>query len=84
MKLVLIEWVDSQSLHGTWKRLAEIHDAGTPLRCRSVGWLVRSTGGCKVIVPHISGAQQPVVPYGAGDLSIPNQSILKMTTLRRG
>ena len=53
-KLVLIEWVDSHSGRG-WQSLDELKDKAEPLYCRSVGWLVKETRDCKVIVPHISG-----------------------------
>lgn len=81
MKLVLIEWVDSHSGKG-WQPLRDIAANGESVRCRSVGWLVSESGGCKVIVPHISGGEkQGIVPYGCGDLSIPDRSIIKVRVL---
>lgn len=82
MRLVLIEWLDSHSGNG-WQSLRDIKQNGDTIRCRSVGWLLSDSGGRKVIVPHISGEQnEGVVPYGCGDLSIPDCAIVKMRTLR--
>ena len=83
MKLVLIEWLDSHSGDG-WQPLRTIERNGDTVRCRSVGWLLSDTKEHKVIVPHISGEKsENVVPYGAGDLSIPAKSIVKMSVLRK-
>ena len=82
MKLVLVEWLDSHSGDG-WQRLADIEANGESVRCRSVGWLVSDGGGRKVIVPHISGEEnRGTIPYGRGDISIPDKSIVKMRVLK--
>lgn len=84
MKLVLIEWLDSHSGNG-WQRLADIEANGESIRCKSVGWLLSEGNGRKVIVPHISGAEsEDTIPYGRGDLSIPEPAIVKMQVLRKG
>jgi len=84
MKLVLIEWLDSHSGKG-WQPLQEIEQNGETVHCRSVGWLLSETGGRKVIVPHISGEKNGgTIPYGCGDLSIPERAIVKMRVLQRG
>jgi hypothetical protein len=81
-KLVLIEWVDSHSGRG-WQPIREIEQSAGPVYCRSVGWLVSESGNCKVIVPHVSGEKNGnVVPYGCGDLTIPNKAIVRMKVLR--
>jgi hypothetical protein len=82
VKLVLIEWLDSHAGRG-WQDLARIKDASEPLYCRSVGWLVSEAGNCKVLVPHISGERNGIVLQGSGDLTIPNQAILKMRVVER-
>ena len=84
LKLVLIEWVDSHS-GNDWRRLEEIEANGDPVHCRSVGWLVAEGRGCKTLVPHISGEKNNnVVPYGTGDISIPDAAITKLTILSDG
>lgn len=64
--------------------LSAIADAAEPIHCRSVGWLVSDTRDTKVLVPHISGEKNGVVPYGTGDLAIPTKAIVKMQVLRKG
>ena len=86
MKLVLVEWVDSHSSSNAgWRRLADIaDDGGEATRCRSVGWLVSDSGDCKVIVPHLSGdTQKSTVPYGRGELTIPNKAIVSLCVLQK-
>lgn len=82
-KLVLIEWLDAHRLPGeSWKQLSDLQANGAPLRCRSVGWLVSDSDGGKVIVPHLSGDRYARDPYGAGEISIPDGAIVKMTFLQ--
>jgi hypothetical protein len=81
MKLVLIEWLDSHSGRG-WQDFHRIEQAAEPLYVRSVGWLASEAGDCKVIVPHIAGEKNgEIVLQGSGDLTIPNQAIVKMRVL---
>jgi hypothetical protein len=81
-KLVLIEWVDSHSGRG-WQMLDELEDKAEPLYCRSVGWVVAETEGCKVIVPHIAGEENgDIMLQGCGDMAIPTKAIVKVTILR--
>ncbi len=81
-KLVLIEWVDSHSGKG-WQSLDELEGKAEPLFCRSVGWLVKETRDCKVIVPHISGEKNGgIVLQGCGDLAIPKKAILKVKLIK--
>ncbi len=83
MKLVLIEWLDSHAGRG-WQDMARIERAAEPLYCRSVGWLVSESGGCKVIVPHIAGERNgEVALQGSGDLTIPTRAIVKMRVLSK-
>jgi hypothetical protein len=83
MKLVLVEWLDSHAGRG-WQDIESVERAAVPLYCRSVGWLVRETKDCKVLVPHISGEKNgTTVLQGCGDLTIPTAAIEKITVLRR-
>lgn len=82
-KLVLIEWEDSHSGRG-WQPMDRIAVAAEPLFCQSVGWLLKETKDCKVIVPHIGGERNgDVMLQGCGDLVIPAKAITKMTVLRK-
>lgn len=79
----MVEWVDSHGGEG-WQPLDSISTAGEPVYCRSVGWLVSEENGTKVLVPHISGERNDGIrPYGRGDIAIPAQAIIRMTTLRQ-
>lgn len=83
MKLVLIEWRDAHSGASTrWRSLDELRELGNKLTVRSVGWLICERNGHKVIVPHISGGvDDGVVPFGCGEMVIPNAAIKKMRVL---
>jgi len=82
MKLVLVEWLDSHSGRG-WQDFDQLERAAEPLYCRSVGWLVRETKECKVIVPHLSGEKNGTATLqGCGDLTIPTAAIVKTTILK--
>jgi len=84
MKLVLIEWLDSHSGRG-WQTIEELERAAEPLYCRSVGWLLKETKHCKVIVPHIGGEENgDILLLGCGDLTIPAKAIIKITVLKEG
>jgi hypothetical protein len=84
VKLVLVEWLDSHAGRG-WQDIRQIQDAAEPMHCRSVGWLVSETGGCKVIVPHLAGEKNgETLLQGRGDLTIPNRAIVRIRTLARG
>lgn len=83
MKLVLVEWLDSHSGRG-WQDMEQIKEAAHPLYCRSVGWLASEDGGCKVLVPHIAGEKNgDIIVQGHGDITIPEQAIVKMRVLLR-
>ena len=81
-EIVLIEWVDSHSGRG-WQDLEELESKAKPLYCRSVGWLIKETEHCKIIVPHISVEENgDVILQGCGDITIPAKAILKVTQLK--
>jgi len=83
-KLVLIEWLDSHSGRG-WQMLDELQGKAEPLYCRSVGWLVKETKQCKIIVPHIAGEKNgDIMLQGCGDMVIPAKAIVKVTPLKIG
>lgn len=81
--LVLVEWLDSHAGRG-WQDMSRLEGPVSPLRCRSVGWLVSDAKDCKMIVPHIAGDADGELTQGSGDLAIPTRAIVKMTVLRKG
>jgi hypothetical protein len=82
MKLVLIDWLDSNASSG-WLTKEQLENAARPMFCRSVGWLFDKTKDCTVIVPHLAMNGASDVEFGRGDLSIPNKAILKTVVLRK-
>jgi hypothetical protein len=86
MKLVMIEWIDSHSRTGMrWEDLDGLkEDWDSPLRCHSVGWLLKDTKTMKVLVPHVSCLKdEKAVKSGIGAMSIPTKAVVKMTVLRK-
>jgi hypothetical protein len=80
MQLVLIEWLDSYGCSSEWQPLQDRQ--ARPLLCRSVGWLLHDGSDCKVVVPHVSDANNKHVPtQGCGDMTIPTSAILSITEL---
>jgi hypothetical protein len=79
VRLVLVEWVDSYRSLASWMDLEDFPDR--PLTCRSVGWLLRDTAECKVIIPHLTADHEDVQKQGCGDMTIPTQAVLKIVDL---
>ena len=81
MRLVKIEWVDSFGVGSGWESLNNIIDESHI--CISVGYLAMDGKNIKVIVPHISPANDIIgaVETGCGDMAIPVSSIIKITDL---
>ena len=80
MRLVLIEWLDSFGCSPSWTSLEDSRAA--PLVCRSVGWLLKDTDTCKVLIPHITNPSDPgITPQGCGDMTIPTCAVTRMVDL---
>jgi hypothetical protein len=77
MKLVYVEWLDSQGPTGSWRYLNDdkLGNQLSDLLCRSVGWLIHDGKDCKRIIPHLSGDVR-------GDLVIPSKVIVTMKELK--
>lgn len=73
--LVMIEWVDSHATHA-WTR-QEV--STSPLRCRSVGWLLHDGPEAKTIAPHMSLEDDP---QRCGEMTIPACAVVKVRVLR--
>ncbi len=81
-RLVLVEWIDSHAGPGGWQALDELERNAEPLHCRSVGWLVSSANGMKVLASSISGERNENLRlFARGDIAIPDKAIVKITTL---
>lgn len=78
-KLVLIEWADSGHGYQGWKDLKSL--SATSSKCTSVGFLVKESKECKILVPHLDGKPNENNLHGAGDMTIPCSAILKITEL---
>lgn len=78
MKLLLVEWVDSYG-GAEWGPLDQL--GAEPLRCRSVGWLVRHENGVTVLVSSLSGEGQGLRLFARGDIAIPDRCIVKTLVL---
>lgn len=56
--------------------------ASAPLKCQSVGWLLKDDPDFKVVVPHLTGTDHPnVANSGCGDMAIPTRAISRMVDL---
>ena len=81
MKLVLVEWVDSQRRSANWTPVTEVAKPRRGgLRCCSVGWVVHDTKDAVVLMPNITddGDDMQCV-HG---LEIPKCSITRMRRLK--
>lgn len=82
MKLVMVEWLDSQS----FTRLVDYDtlDNDSEMRCMSVGWLVEERDDRVVIVSHLSNASEGDMDHPhqvAGHMMIPCAAITQMWEL---
>jgi len=83
MKLVLVDWVDSSSVHG-WTPLTELMRSGTNLMCATVGWEIKKTKEAIHLISSLAFNNAPngEVDSGAGNITIPLCSIKKIWTLK--
>ena len=81
MKLVKITWVDSYGVGQDWKLTSDIKDEQH--KCISVGYLAGDGDNVKVIVPHLSPANEAIdsEERGCGDIAIPVSAILSIVEL---
>lgn len=73
-KLVLIHWVDSSSLRGTWNSKEDLQQ-NIPLECVSAGFVMHDTPSTITLAAHITTHQ------GGGDMTIPKCAITKMQSI---
>ena len=74
-KLAIIEWVDSYSVYEGWDFIKELSDPKI-VKCLSVGWILKETEDCILLMPHISDTNdKETLGAGRGGLTIPKISI---------
>ncbi len=82
---VLVEWVDSSSIHtDVWGSVNDAVARGTAAtrrRCVSVGFLVYEDRECLVLVPHLQGLPIDADDSGSGDMTIPRSAVKRMRRL---
>lgn len=78
--LLLIEWVDSYGCSARWESLEDVADPELNT-CRSVGWLVKENSSVLVLVPHIATETDRTDEQGCGDMTIPQQCVVKRTEI---
>lgn len=79
--LVLIEWVDSARMPGSWLGLDEIEEAA-PHKCLSVGFLVKEGPEAKILMPTTADIENAENYHFYGGIKIPTRSILSERKLR--
>jgi len=76
---VLIEWLDAGDVSADWSYVADVPPI--PLRCRSVGWIIRETDTCKLLAPHVADPIGDVPRQMTGNIVILNGAITRITEL---
>lgn len=76
--LVLMEWLDSRQPETGWRYLRDAPDQ-PPVRCASVGWLLRD-GDVKVLCQTIGDASDDH-PQGMGMVQIPACAVISVSIL---
>ena len=84
--LVQIEWLDSSQPIASWKFLADYRDnPGRPLKCLSVGWMIRDDDDLKVLVANFGGVENELDPertlQACGVIQIPTCCVSRISML---
>ena len=77
--ILLVEWRDAASRDGWHPKHEATEDHAAGLRCRSVGFLVKSDRGA-LSLAHTDGLDNE---SAAGMITIPRGMVAKVTVLRR-
>ena len=76
MKLVLVEWIDSNSANGWHQRDDMLATIQGDLTCRSVGWVLLDADDRLTLVPNIAATGS------VGDaMTIPKLAVVSITEL---
>lgn len=76
LRLVMIEWVDSHSSN-RWEPIEAVAETAIPLRCFTVGHLVRESKTNIVVVGTISRDENGEIMQATGNISIPKRCVTK-------
>ena len=79
--LVMIEWLDSRQPIARWQHLCDM-DCGKPIRCASVGWLVRDDAEIKALAPNMGAIDDPDYLQACGVITIPTLAVIRMRRLK--
>lgn len=78
--LVMILWEDSTRPTPAWQWVSQSR-AQTPVRIRSVGWLIHDDDDAKTIVPNLSQPDDDGDRQMCGGMIIPTRAILRIEKL---
>ena len=62
-KGIYVVWLDSAGTNG-WCLPDDVENAGTPMRCETLGFFVRETQNAIVVALNFSNAPRTARPYG--------------------
>lgn len=84
--LVRVEWLDSRQPISSWKFLSDYRDnPGRPLKCVSVGWMIRDDDDLKVLVSNFGGVENELDPernlQACGVIQIPTCCVVSILAL---
>jgi len=84
--LVRIEWLDSRQPIASWKFLSDYRDnPAQPLKCVSVGWMIRDDDDLKVLAPNFGGVENEIDPertlQACGVIQIPTCCVVRISSL---
>lgn len=82
-RLVHVIWQDSFGCSSSWGGIPE--KAPNAHYCESVGWVAKQNDSSLVLIPHISPENKEIeaAEQGCGEMTIPKNSIMKITELRK-
>ena len=79
--LVLVEWEDSARPIPAWLWLADDHDLGRIVKCRSVGWLVHDDEHVKALAPNLGDVDDEDSRQASGVIRIPTRCVTRLVRL---
>lgn len=84
--LVRVEWLDSSQPVASWKFLSDYRDnPSSPLKCVSVGWMIRDDDDLKVLVANFGGVENERDPertlQACGVIQIPTCCVVRIFAL---
>jgi len=80
MKLLLVEWLDSNR-HDGWTSIESLGDLEDGLACCSIGWLLSESKSSVTLLAHLSLTKHGEPRAAMGSLAIPKRAIVKRKDL---